>query len=92
MDPEQRQRLQEAHDKGHIIGLKGVNGEDPVNRLDIDVLLFNYPDTFNLLLIALKELKGEQDVEEAYRVKRTDKMSWAQTAGKKVINLRKYIV
>lgn len=81
------ERLQQAHKDGVVVGLSGVNGSEPVDRLDIDVLLLNHPDTFNLLLIAFKELKGEPvpwNIDEGYEASNADKMYWYQIAGKLV--------
>jgi hypothetical protein len=69
--------LADAHKAGVVKGLKefGV-----VPRKDIDVLLHESPDTFNLFLIALKELQEE----EAFSSWK-DKMSFYQIAGKCVL-------
>lgn len=74
--------LDEAHQKGLVVGLKDVNGVK--ERLDIDVLMLKYPDTFNLLILALLELKGETvpwKIDPDFVVKKTDKMSYHQIAG-----------
>lgn len=49
--------LKKAHEKGIIVGLRNIAGV--AFRLDIDVLLTQQPDTFNLFLIALDELQNE---------------------------------
>lgn len=64
-------KLLEAHKEGVVLGLKGVTGV--VDRLDIDELLLRKPDTFNLFLLALKELQEDQDT--------TKLMGYFQIAG-----------
>ena len=74
--------LDEAHKRGVVVGLRDVAGVAP--RLDIDVLLLNHADTFNLLLIALMELKAENlpwEIDDGFKVKKADKMSYFQLAG-----------
>lgn len=74
--------LDKAHKEGLVVGLKEVAGVAP--RIDIDLLLLNHPDIFNLLLIALKELKGEDvpwPIDKDFEVKKDDKMSFYQIAG-----------
>ncbi|KAF5583284.1 tyrosinase precursor (monophenol monooxygenase) [Fusarium pseudoanthophilum] len=48
-------QLEDAHKKGVVLGLAGFGVGQ---RLDIDVMLTEQPDTFNLYLIALMELEG----------------------------------
>ena len=50
--------LKRAHEAGAVVGLRNVS--DYAYRLDIDVLLTERPDTFNLFLIALHELQSEK--------------------------------
>ncbi len=50
--------LKKAHEKGIVVGLRKIAGV--ALRLDIDVLLSQQPDTFNLFLIALDELQNEE--------------------------------
>lgn len=74
--------LDEAYQKGLVVGLRdsGV-----VPRLDIDELLLKHPETFNLLLIALKELKGEDvpwQIPSDFKIAETNKLSFFQIAGK----------
>lgn len=47
--------LLRAHKQGELLGLSEVAGLKP--RLDIDVLLFDKPDAFNLFILALSELQ-----------------------------------
>lgn len=51
--------LEQAHQQGIVLGLKGVAGVKP--RYDIDVFLLKYPDTFNLFCLALGELMNDSD-------------------------------
>lgn len=73
--------LDQAHRDGVVVGLRdsGV-----VPRVDIDELLFKQPETFNLFVIALKELKGEPvpwQIPSDFQVKSSDKLSYFQMAG-----------
>lgn len=63
--------LQDKHKQGLIVGLADINGVVP--RLDIDVLLYTKPKTFNLFALALRKLKqsGQNDI-----------MGYFQIAGK----------
>jgi hypothetical protein len=49
--------LKQAHAAGIVVGLQKFGGVK--ERLDVDVLLNEKPDTFNLFLIALSELQSE---------------------------------
>ncbi|MCJ1284989.1 hypothetical protein MMC26_004326 [Xylographa opegraphella] len=74
--------LDQAHKDGVVVGLRDVAGVAP--RLDIDVLLLDHPDTFNLLLIALMELKAESlpwEVDDGFKVDKANKMSYFKLAG-----------
>jgi hypothetical protein len=71
--------LDHADELGLVVGLKHVGPS--VARLDIDVLLDKEPETFNLFLIALKELQDEPDWD-------TKLMSFFQIAGMTVKLLR----
>ncbi|MCJ1400073.1 hypothetical protein MMC11_003276 [Xylographa trunciseda] len=74
--------LDSAHNDGVVVGLRDVAGVAP--RLDIDVLILNHPDTFNLLLIALMELKAEAlpwEIDAVFKVDKANKMSYFQLAG-----------
>ncbi|KXJ86569.1 hypothetical protein Micbo1qcDRAFT_208983 [Microdochium bolleyi] len=51
-------QLNEAHKQGVVLGLRDVAGV--VDRVDIDVMLLEQPDTFNLFLIALMEIQGKE--------------------------------
>ena len=76
--------LNKAHEQGVVRGLKEVSGVMP--RLDIDVLILEQPDTFNLLLITLLELKNEEipwSIPVEYKLDHNDKMSFFQLAGMK---------
>ena len=57
VDQQALQHLREEHEKGILLGLKGVSGT--VERLDIDVLLSKSPKTFNLFLLALDKLQND---------------------------------
>jgi hypothetical protein len=61
--------LDEAHKKHVVLGLKEY-GVYP--RQDIDVLLHDEPDTFNLFLLALAQLQAD---------KPSEAMSYFQIAG-----------
>ncbi|KAF2731878.1 Di-copper centre-containing protein [Polyplosphaeria fusca] len=69
--------LRDAHTKGYVTGLKqfGV-----VDRLDVDVLLKTYPDTFNLFLIAIKQLQDSKGNKGEF-TEWSDKFSFFQIAG-----------
>ena len=74
--------LEQAHQQGCILGLKKV--ADVVERVDIDVMLLNQPEVFNLFLIALMELKGTKvpwQIPTDHQFTSDDKMSWFQIAG-----------
>lgn len=66
------EQLRQAQENGIVIGLKGVSS-GPVLRRDIDDLIVNYPDTFNLFLLALSELQRDEQV--------NNKMGYQQIAG-----------
>ncbi|KAF5633744.1 tyrosinase precursor (monophenol monooxygenase) [Fusarium sp. NRRL 25303] len=77
--------LEKAHEKGVVLGLAGFGTGQ---RLDIDVMLTEQPDTFNLYLIALMELQGMGNLPwttpEDYSFKpgsKNLKMSWFQLTG-----------
>ena len=75
-------KLEKAHEEGTVLGLQDVAGV--TSRLDIDVLLLKHPETFNLFLIALMELKIEDvtwDIDDDYKVTKKDKMSYYKLAG-----------
>ena len=63
--------LLKAQENGLVIGLGGVTGV--VTRLDIDELLLTKPDTFNLFLLALRDLQEDPDT--------TKPMGYFQIAG-----------
>lgn len=65
----------DAHKKGQVLGLRGISPNAPVPRLDIDDLLYNNPNGFNLFLLALQELQLQ---------KSSDRMSYFQIAGMQV--------
>ena len=65
--------LDEAQEHGVVVGLKNATGQ-AVERLDIDKLLLDHPDTFNLFLLALEYLQNEDK-------SNNDKMGWFQIAG-----------
>lgn len=53
-------------------------------RLDIDELLLEHPETFNLFIIALKELKEEAvpwQIPSDFKIAKGDKFSFFQIAG-----------
>lgn len=50
-------RLRKAHVNKQVVGLKDVAGIKP--RLDIDVLMRDDPDVFNLFTLAFVELKAD---------------------------------
>ena len=63
-------KLKNAHKDGVVLGLREVAGVVP--RRDIDELLFNEPDTFNLFVLAFDALQNAPP---------TDIMSFFQIAG-----------
>ena len=65
--------LDDAQKKGIVIGLSGET-DKPVSRLDIDELLLKHPKTFNLFLLALKDLQDAEKHEN-------DKLGYFQVAG-----------
>ena len=71
LDENKLQALQKAHRKGIVVGLKDVANIVP--RLDIDVLLVQKPQTFNLFILAFDKLQRESSS--------TDKMGYFQIAG-----------
>lgn len=74
--------LNEAYQNGLVVGLRDVAGI--ASRLDIDELLLKHPKTFNLLIIALKELKGETvpwDIPSEFKIAKENKFSFFQIAG-----------
>jgi len=64
--------IAQAQQKGVVIGLNSVSGA-PVPRLDIEELLLNHPDAFNLFLLALKALHDQKETK--------NKMGYYQMAG-----------
>ena len=60
--------LEEAQKQGVVIGLKDVSGTRL--RLDIDEFLITQPDTFNLFILAIKDLHND-----------SSKMGWFEVAG-----------
>lgn len=78
-------KLDKAHEKGVVLGLAGFGTGQ---RVDIDVMLTEQPDTFNLYLIALMELQGMDNLPwptpKGYSFKPDEKdlkMSWFQLTG-----------
>jgi hypothetical protein len=67
--------LNTAMARGFATGLPGFG---VVPRLDIDVLLKQSPDTFNLFVLALRELQLEKPGQPPFW---QDKMSFFQLAG-----------
>lgn len=67
------EQLRQAQEDGVVIGLKGLSSA-PVLRRDIDDLIVNYSDTFNLFLLALSDLQKDEQV--------NNKMGYQQIAGK----------
>jgi hypothetical protein len=63
--------LEQANKDGLIIGLGHLK---TVTRWDIDYLLLNAPDTFNLFVLALKALQEDPNW-------KTNPMSYFQIAG-----------
>jgi tyrosinase len=51
--------LNKAQQDGVVLGLKNVAGV--VQRMDIDKLLHDLPDTFNLFCLALIDLMNDTD-------------------------------
>lgn len=66
------QRLKEAHNQGVVVGLKDV--AKVASRRDIDKLLWDKPDTFNLFLLALARIQGTEMTK--------NKMGYFEIAGK----------
>ena len=65
--------LLKAQKDGVVLGLRDVTGTGVVARLDIAELLLKKPDTFNLFLLALKDLQEDPDA--------TKPMGYFQIAG-----------
>ena len=65
--------LEQAHKQRIVVGLRKATGL--LSRLDVDVLLHDHPDTFNLFLIALSELQNAPN---------DDPMGYFQIAGKQL--------
>lgn len=65
-------QLSQAYKDGIVIGLARLNKIVP--RQDVDVLLKNEPDTFNLFALAFKALKEDPDWQHNW-------MSFWQIAG-----------
>ena len=70
------QVLRAKHGKGLVIGLKTVAGS--VSRKDIDVLLSEDQDTFNLFILALRNLQYDPEIS-------TSMMSYFEIAGKRSV-------
>lgn len=64
--------LRKAQQNGVVLGLKGLSSQ-PIFRRDIDDLIVNYPETFNLFLLALSELQKDEQID--------NKMGYQQIAG-----------
>ena len=73
LDESKLQELIEAQNKGIVVGLRDIAGIVP--RLDIDVLLHDFPKTFNLFILAFDELQRKSNID--------DKMGFFQIAGMK---------
>ena len=75
--------LDDAHRDGLVVGLSSET-DVPIARQDIDVMLLDQPDTFNLMIIALLELMGVETLPwktpDEDRVTIQDKFSWFQIA------------
>jgi hypothetical protein len=65
--------IRNAQKNGVVVGLKGVSLNGPVERMEVDDLLFKRPDTFNLFLLALDELQNDKHT--------NDIMGFYQVAG-----------
>jgi hypothetical protein len=68
------QALRAKHAQGLVIGLKNVAGS--VDRKDVDVLLSEDQDTFNLFILALRNLQYDPELS-------TSLMSYFEIAGKR---------
>lgn len=64
--------LAQAQDDGVVIGLHGISGIQP--RREIDDLVVNEPDMFNLFLLALESLQKDEGEHQ-------NKMGYFQVAG-----------
>jgi len=65
--------LEQAQKEGRVIGLKDVT-KRALNRTDIDLMVKNQPDTFNLYLLALEDMQDE-------KLSQGDKMNWFEISG-----------
>lgn len=63
--------LKKANKDGVVLGLKNVSGVAP--RKDIDVFMRDDPDTFNLFVLALRDLQSP--------AMSADKMGYFEIAG-----------
>lgn len=54
-------RLRRAHSQGYVVGLKEIadNQGGAFKRFDVDELLWWYPETFNLFLLAFQAIRDE---------------------------------
>lgn len=85
--------LDDAHRDGVVVGLAS-ECEAPIARQDIDAMLLNQPDTFNLMVIAFLEImdvKVPWDIDEGYKVTKDDKFSFYQMAGMPSENAKIYV-
>ena len=65
--------LEQAQKEGRVVGLKDVT-KKVLNRADIDLMVKNQPDTFNLYLLALEFMQDE-------KMSQGDKMNWFDISG-----------
>lgn len=70
---DKRALLNQAQKDGVVLGLQKVTGET-IDRMDIDKLLHDQQDAFNVFLISLKNLQDQQA---------DGKMTYFQVAGKR---------
>ena len=73
--------LKQAQKDGVVLGLKNVSGV--IARLDVDVMLSQQPDTFNLFLLALEALQSHVDPETGRGLDQ-DKMGYFEIAGSSI--------
>lgn len=50
--------IESAQEDGVVVGLKDISGVQP--RLEIDDLMVNHPDVFNLFILALQQIMQDE--------------------------------
>lgn len=66
--------IESAQKDGVVVGLKDVSGVQP--RLEIDDLMVNHPDVFNLFILALQQIMQDESTGVQ------NKMNYFEVAGR----------